>query len=71
MLRLSLKPIHSHHTPPASKPAATATPAVTDAVSHVRATGCGYRLEAASRRAGLGSAFGRDRGRQRGTVSPR
>ena len=66
MLRLSLKSTHAHDKMPASVPAATAT------VSHVRASSCGYRLEAASRRAGLGSAFGRDRGPQRDpTAAPR
>jgi hypothetical protein len=65
MLRLSLKPAHAHDKLPASAPAATAT------VSHVRASNCGYRLEAASRRAGFGSAFGRDRGPQRGGTAPR
>jgi hypothetical protein len=66
MLRLSFKPAHAPDKLPASMPAATAT------VSHARASSCGYRLEAASRRAGLGSAFGRDRGPQRaGTAAPR
>jgi hypothetical protein len=59
MLRLSLKPTHAHSEPPARKPAAIAV-----ATTPVGPGGCGYRLEAASRRAGLGSAFGRDRGQK-------
>jgi hypothetical protein len=66
MFRLSFKSTHAHDKIPASVPAATATD------SRVRASICGYRLEAASRRAGLGSAFGRDRGPRRGpTAAPR
>jgi hypothetical protein len=58
MLRLSLKPTHADSEPPARKPAASV------AAVPPRPGGCGYRLEAASRRAGLGSAFGRDRGQK-------
>jgi hypothetical protein len=61
MLRLSLKPTHTHDKLPLGKPAATATPAVKATISHVRTGSCGYRLEAASRRAGLGPAFVRNR----------
>jgi hypothetical protein len=71
MLRLSLVPIHAPDKLPESKSAATATDLQTAADPHVRAGSCGYRLEAASRRAGLGAAFGRDRGPQRGIAAPR
>jgi hypothetical protein len=64
MLRLSLKPTHTHHELPA-----TGKPAGAVAAAPVRPGGCGYRLEAASRRAGLGSTFGRDRGQQHAGVA--
>ena len=59
MLGLSLKTTPAHREPPAEGKSAVAVAAVP-----VRPGGCGYRLEAASRRAGLGSAFGRDRGQK-------
>lgn len=65
MLRLSLKPTHLHREPPAEGKPAVAVAAAPVRAAPVRPGGCGYRLEAASRRAGLGSAFGRDRGQKR------
>jgi hypothetical protein len=59
MLRLSLKPTHAQRELPA-----TGKPATAVSAAPIRPGGCGYRLEAASRRAGLGSAFGRDRGQK-------
>ena len=64
MLRLSLKPNHAHRELPV-----TSKPVSAGEAAPVRPGGCGYRLEAASRRAGLGSAFGRDRGQKHAGIA--